>query len=381
MKTLFLIVAALASMLGAQVQAACAAPTKDSHIAVPGHPFSAIASADNCWLFVSIDDGEDQGAIAVLRNKDGVFALDHTFALKNNVYGEALSHDGKLLLVAANDDTAILDVAGLEQAGANPLLGLLHNGPHAGAVYTAVSLDDKLLFVSNERAQSISVFDLTKVRSDDSRGDALLGRVPTALAPIGLAFSPDGRWLYATSQAMSATANTSATCKAEQQGGHMHPPGVLLRIDVAKAASDPAHAVAAALPAGCNPVRVAISPSGKQLWVTARGDNTLLRFQADDGLAEAKHASVGSFPIGTSPVGVVVRPDGKQVWVALSNRFGKDSAGQLAGLVSGDNDASMKHLSAPAAGFPREVSFLPDGRTLVATLFDAKQVELILTPE
>jgi DNA-binding beta-propeller fold protein YncE len=348
---------------------------------VPGHPFSAIATADNCWLFVSIDSDKDDGAIAVLRNKDGLFALDHTFALKSNVYGESLSHDGTLLLVAANDDTAVLDVARLEQAEAHPLLGMLHNGAHAGAIYTAVSLDDKLLFVSNERAQSISVFDLAKARSNDSRDDALIGRIATAIAPVGLAFSPDGRWLYATSQSMPATAKTQATCKAEGQGGRVHPPGLLFRIDLAKAASDPAHAVAAALPAGCNPVRVAVSPSGKQLWVTARGDNSMLRFQADDWLGEARQARMDSFPIGTSPVGVAVRPDGKQVWVALSNRFGSDSAGQLAALVVGDDAAPMKRLSAPAPGFPREVGFLPDGRTLVATLFDAKQVQLILTPE
>jgi DNA-binding beta-propeller fold protein YncE len=163
----------------------------------------------------------------------------------------------------------------------------------------------------------------------------------------------------------------------------MHAPGLLLRIDVAKAMTDPAHAGVAALPAGCNPVRVAVSPSGKQIWVTARGDNALLRFQADDWVVGTTQASYTNFPIGSNPVGVVVRPDGKQVWAALSNRFGKDkdNAGRLAGLAIGASDSSMKLMSAPAAGFPREVTFLPDGRTLIATLFDAKQVEFIPTPD
>jgi DNA-binding beta-propeller fold protein YncE len=101
----------------------------------------------------------------------------------------------------------------------------------------------------------------------------------------------------------------------------------------------------------------------------------------DDWLAGSKRLVSRTFAIGTSPVGVAVRPDGKQVWVALSNRFGKDKAGELVGLADVTDESSTKLLSAPAAGFPREVAFLPDGKTVVATLFDANQIEVIPTPD
>lgn len=382
MKALFLIVGALASAFARAQAPSCTAPIKETHVAVPGHPFATVATADGCWLFVSIVADGNRGSVAVLRNHGGAFALDHVLALKGRGHGESLTIDGRVLLVAADDDTAVLDVAGLEHGDANPLLGMLHDGPNSGAIYTAVTPDDRLLFVSDENARRISVFDLARARSDGFRGEAPIGRIPTATAPVGLALSPDGRWLYSTNEVGPVNANLPVTCKPEKGSERMHQSGVLLRIDVDKIRADPGHAVVAALPAGCNPVRVAVSPSGKQLWVTARGDHTLLRFAADEWLAGSGKASDGSFPIGTSPVGVAVRPDGKQVWVALSNRFNSDRAGRLAGLAADvASGSSIELMSARAAGFPREVIFLPDGRTLVATLFDARQVEFLRTPD
>jgi DNA-binding beta-propeller fold protein YncE len=382
MKVSFLVIGFMALIVGARAEAAtCTAPTRGMTLAVEGRPFAAVASADSCWLFVSLDMGKDRGAVAVLHNQDGVFRVDHTVTLNDNVFGESLTHDGKVLVVAANENTAVLDVAGLERADGSPLLAILHNGPSAGAIYTAVSLDDKLLFVSDEGAKRISVFDLAQARSDNFQSKTSIGHIPTATSPVGLALSPDGRWLYATSQVGPASASFPATCQPENRNERMHPQGLLLRVEVSKVITDPKGSLVSALPAGCNPVRVAVSPSGKQVWVTARGDNTLLQFDTDEWLAGTQQSTFKSYPIGTSPVGVAVRPDDKQVWVALSNRFGKKSEGQVAGLAYGEDTSSMKLLTAAASGFPREVTFLPDGRTLVATLFDAKQVAFIPTPD
>jgi DNA-binding beta-propeller fold protein YncE len=361
---------------GKAVALTCPSPSQIVNVTVPGHPFAAVASPDNCWLFVSIKAGKDGGALAILRNKSGSFELDHVVALKSEAYGEALSSDGHTLAVAGGNDTAVLDVQRLERNDGSPFIGTLRSGSDAGAVYVAINRDDKLAFVSDEDAMRISVFDLSKLQSN---GQAPIGRIPMASSPVGLVLSPDGRWLYATSQKGPAT--MQSTCKPELQDGEMHPPGLLFKIDVSKAGTDPKHAVTAALPAGCNPVRVTASPDGKELWVTARGDNALLRFGIAAWAEGTGQASVGTFPIGASPVGVAVRQDGKQVWVALSNRFSKDAKGELAGLSNLENSTELKRMSTPADGFPREVSFLPDGRTLVATLFDAKQVEFVPTPD
>ncbi|HUA80037.1 MAG TPA: hypothetical protein VL997_06675 [Dyella sp.] len=379
MKAICFLVGVIALLATTQADASvCAAPSQATSVAVPGHPFSAIPAADNCWMFVSIVDGKGHGSVAVLRNKDGVFQLDHTVALKHPAFGASLSHDGRTLVVAGDDNTSLLDVTRLEQGDSNAVLGTLSDGSKAGAVYATISPGDKMLFVSDEYAKRISVFDFAKARNGRFDDSALIGRIPTAAFPVGLAFSPDGHWLYATSQ--RGPASMQSVCKPELPQGQMHPEGLLLRIDVAKASSDPAHAVVDALPAGCNPVRVAVSPSGKDLWVTARGGNALISINADDWVNGSKQAHVASLPIGPSPVGIAARQDGKQVWVALSNRFGSDKTGQLVGISDPDDAAQKKLVTLPAAGFPRELTFLSDGRTLVATLYDAQQVELVPTP-
>lgn len=372
-------VLALASVGHARAST-CAGAAEKIDVVVPGNPFMAVASADDCWVFVTLGIDGKRGAVAVLRNQDGRFVVDHTVELKGAGLGAALSHDGQVLAVAVDHGAEVLDVAGLEHGAASPLLGELSSGRDAGAVYTAISKDDRLLFVSDEDAHRISVFDLAKARSDGFDRHALIGHIPMANAPVGLALSGDGRWLYATSQNAPLTAHMGATCKSERGDGQMHAPGLLFRIDVDVSMKDPAHALVGAVPAGCNPVRVAVSPSGKQVWVAARGDNALLEFQADDLLSKSGNISRKTFPIGPSPVGVAVRPDGKQVWAALSNRFGKDGGGEIAGLADITDSKPDQRLSMSASGFPREVMFLADGRTMVVTLFRGKQVEFMTLP-
>ena len=357
----------------------CTAPASLAEVSVPGHPFAALPSHEDCWLFVSLVIRKGHGAVAVLRNQGGRFALDHVVALKGLSRGEALSHDGKMLAVAAGNGVALFDVAALEKGAAKRMLGSFRDGRRSAAISVAISPDDRLLVASDERANRISVFDLAKARSGGFASPKAMGHIPMAAAPVGLAFSSDGRWLYATSE-KAPLRSMAATCEPEQSDGRMHPEGLLFRIDVGLAVKEPQHAVVAVFPAGCNPVRVAVSPSGNQVWVTARGSDALLRFETDDLLARSHEAGYAKFAIGKSPVGLAVRPDGSQVWVALSHRFGKKGVGQLAGVALEANASSVKLTSAPAPGFPREIAFLHDGHTLVATLFAAKRVEFVRTP-
>jgi DNA-binding beta-propeller fold protein YncE len=380
MKTLALIACVLALPFVSKVDASsCPAPKVATNIAVSGHPFGVVATSDNCWMYVALSNGGGRGAVAVLHNQDGNFIVEHTVAMDGPNLGESMTHDGQTLLVTSGNNTTILSTAALQRGDTNAVLGKFHSGDDAGAVYAAVSPDDKLLFVSDEGAGRISVFDLAKARSDGFHDAEPIGRVPVAPFPVGLAFSPDGRWLYATSERAGLGSSMAATCTPEQGRGHVYPQGLLFRIDVKKASTDAKHAVAAVLPAGCSPVRVAVSPSGKQLWVTSRGDNAVLRFQTEEWLAQSTRATFRRFSVGASPVGIAIRPDGKQVWMALSNRFGNDSGGQLVGFADATDDVPSKRMTAPAAGFPREVIFLPDGNTLVATLFNASQVVVLPT--
>ncbi len=358
----------------------CDGPAKSETIDVPGHPFAVQSTHDGCWLFVTLDEGKSKGAIGVLRRVANRFVLDHEVSIDANLFGASLSHDDATLAVAAGDETIVMDTAALLRGDTNPIANRIRNGRKAGAIYTALTADDKLLFVSEEDEKRISVFDWQKARHDTSHVDPLIARIPTTTAPVGLALSADQHWLFATSEIGLPTAANSTTCEPEMRNGRRHAPGLLLVVDVRSVEGNASHSLLGGYPAGCNPVRVAGSPDGKAVWVTARGGNQLVRFQVADWTSE-KNVTSSTFTIGKNPVGLAVRPDGKQVWVALSDRFGNDADGKLAGLADAREQTPSTVFSAPAPGFPREIIFLPDGRTIVATLFDGKKIEVVNTPD
>lgn len=73
--------------------------------------------------------------------------------------------------------------------------------------------------------------------------------------------------------------------------------------------------------------------------------------------------------------------------VALSDRFamkqGVGNGRQFAGPIGTDNaaaSASVQTVSEPVSGFPRELVFLPDGRTLAVGLFKDNRIEFFTTP-
>lgn len=359
---------------------------KPAVTAVDGRPFAAIPSDDGCWLFVSLSDRRGRGSLAVLRNVQGSFLVARMVPLSDAAFGEALSPNGQMLAVTTRDGVDLLDTSRLEQSAADPLITRLRDSGGAGPVYDVISRDNRLLFVSDEFAHRISVFNLAAARDPHYRSDALIGHIPMASDPVGLAVSPDGRWLYATNEVARHTADFPDRCTTPVRGGEEHPVGLLLKIDVAKAAIEPRNSILTAIPAGCDPVRVAVSPSGQTLWVTARGDDALLRIAAGGLSAGKGQIETDSFHVGTEPVGVAIRPDDRQVWVALSARFESDKEGRVAAIDGADGadgldgKGTTKLMSAPAKGFPREVSFLPDGRTLVVTLFRARAIEFMRTP-
>lgn len=388
MKIALLVLLGLAGCLlhpAAAHAAACPAPPNGSGVSVPGKPFGMAVSRDGCWMFVSMLTGRQRGALAVLHDAGGSYSVARIVTLAGQGTGDTLTHDGRLLVVAEGNDVAVFDASALEQASGNALMGRLHDGYRPGMVYVLTSLDDRLLFVSDEDANAISVFDLAKWRADGFKRNPLVGRIPTGLAPVGLALSPDGKWLYSTSEVAPWRWGFQASCTPEIASERAHPQGFLLRIKVAMAARNPRASLAGGMQAGCNPVRVAAAPDGADVWVTARGSKTVLRIAAD-AFATKQQVRVASFDVGGGPVGIAVRPDGKQVWIALANRFGNTKYNpegrEIVGLLGIDTPGvdSVKAVSEPASAFPRELMFLPDGRTFAVGLFAAGRIEFFTTP-
>lgn len=352
-------------LLGVQVaRADCNKPAADAvtQVVVPGHPFSAIPTPDGCTLFVSLLD--KQSRIAVVARDNGALSLARVVPAEGAVAGMALSPDGRFLAAAADRKVLVFDAGKLAAGADDAMVASSAGDAHAGAIYAGFSRDGSLLFVANESGASLSVYSAAGLPG----ALKLLGQIPTGSAPVGLAFSPDGKILYSTSQA--GPPGWERKCTTE---GPAHPEGILLVIDVARAAADPQHAVLGGVAAGCNPVRVALSPDGATAYVTSRGANAIQVFDTTRLLNDPTHASRGTVAVGPSPVGVAAT-SGK-VFVTNSNRFGGGANQSVSVLDAAKPDAPQSGI--PAGGFPRELMVTADGKTLLITNYTSGSVELV----
>jgi DNA-binding beta-propeller fold protein YncE len=347
-------------------RADCNQPASDAvtHVALTGHPFSAIPSADGCTIFVSLTAAKDSHVV-VLKRDNGVVTPLHDIPAEGQLTGMALSPDGHVLAAANGAGATLFDTAKLIAGADKPALGYLNDRPGAGSIYTAFTPDQHLLFVSDERAQALTVYDFAGIFA--GRGVKPVGEIRTGDAPVGLALSPDGKRLYSTSEVASPSGGCS------ENGGRNHGEGVLLVIDVARAATDPSAAVLSRVSAGCSPVRVALSPDGGTVYVTARGQNALLAFDAAKLLDDRDHAQIAKIAVGSSPVGVAVAKD--KLFVTNSNRFG-GGANQSVSVLNA-RKLSAAQASIPAGGFPRELNLTADGNTLLVTNFASGTLELV----
>jgi DNA-binding beta-propeller fold protein YncE len=359
------------------------------YVDVPGHPFGAVPTADGCWIFVSMPPVErgSRGGIGVLRRTGGKASLMRFLDDDDAPLGMALTHDGKLLIVANNTNVVFLDVESAVSGNGNPVAGTISEPGRANpsSVYVNVTKDDRFLFVSDEGASSIAVIDLDKARLAKFADGAIIGKIPVGNAPIALTFSPDERYLYSTSEIVPGSFGWRLACKPEGEDPATakieRPEGAVMVIDVEKAKRDPVHSVVAAAPAGCSPVRLQLSPAGDRAYVSVRNSNALLVFDTAKLRSDPVQARIATVPVGTAPVGVAVSADGGRVFVTNSNRFfaGSSDSQTLTVIDATKVSAGAAAIlgSVPAGGFPRELKLTNDGRTLLVTNFNSKSLELL----
>jgi DNA-binding beta-propeller fold protein YncE len=339
-------------------------------------------SKDSCWLFVSLTGRGENSGIAVLKRSAGKVELVRVVPLPSGPTGITVTHDGKLLIAAATTAAVFLDVQKMIEGAANPVAGSISGG--RGSIYANTTPDDALLFVAEENGQAITVIDLERARRDGYKTDDVIGKIPVALAPIALTFSPDAKWLYTTSQVAMADWNWPKACKPEGMPVPdtviTDPEGAVIVVDVARARTDPEHAAVARVPAGCSPVRMSISPKGDRIYVTARNSNAVLEFDTAKLVSDGEHAMVGIAPVGVAPVPVMVVDQGKKIVAGNSNRFAGGDAPQS--LVVLDAAKISQGLAAvmgiiPAGSFPREMAVSSDGRTLFLTNFGSSSLQVL----
>ena len=341
--------------------------------ALPGSPFASVATHSGHWIFVSLQSSTAQdNGIAVLLQEGPSLKLAHIIPLPGTPAGLVFTSNEQFLIIADGNGVAVLDAARAEAGMSDALLPLISYGTNPGTVEVAVSRDNRYIFATDEAGQDMSVIDFQQVRTRRVSSPATIGRVPLDLAPVGLALSPDNRFLYVTTQ-FSTQDVLKLRSKAASQL-----PGTLSVVDVARAEHDPSHAVVGRVLAGCTPVRVALSASGDLAWVTARGSNALLAFNTSQILKDPAHALVASLAVGPAPVGLALIRQDAEIIVADSNRFAGSRSPQTLTVID-VKQALAGHpalLGAITVGsFPRELTL--DGQTLLVTNYTSATLSLI----
>jgi len=358
------------------------APSPSVTLPLPAAPFMVVPSKDGCWVFVSLTGRGENSGIAVLKRSGGKIELVRVVPFPSSPTGITLTHDGQLLIGAATTLTVIADVRKMTEGAPDAVAGSIGGG--RGSIYANTTDDDRLLFVAEENGQSITVIDLERARRNGYAPDAVIGKVPVGLAPIALTLSPDNKWLYTTSQLALPDWNWPKACKPEgapvPDSVITNPEGAVIVIDVRRAKTDPAHAVAARVPAGCSPVRMTSSPKGDRIYVSARNSNAVLEFDTAKLVSDGAHAMVGIAPVGDAPVPVMTVDKGRRLIVGNSNRFaGRGGPQSLTVLDTAKISQGLAAVQGivPAGSFPREMAVSSDQRTLFLTNFGSNSLQVL----
>ena len=368
----------------------CNLPTPEAVVYVDlPIPWDAIPSSDGCLVFASVSS---PNGVAVLRRARGAVTLQRIiptggsgWGTGGSVWGMVLTHDGQLLLAVGEGRVVFVDVPRAISGKGDPILGEMVYDRSAESVLVNVTADDRYAFVSDERRQRITVIDLVKARGSQFSTASLVGSIPLGMSPVAVTLSPDNRFLYATSQQALRSSGWPDECKAQgpdpKLSNFFTAQGAVHVIDVGRATSDPLHAVIATAPAGCAPVRVALSPKGDFVYVTARHSDLLLVFDAQKLRTDPQHARVATIPVGVRPVGVAVADSGRLIVVANSNDLlGGPTDRQSVTVIDAarvSEGAAAVLGSVPAGAAPRNVHVTSDGRTVLLTNNNSNTLQLI----
>jgi hypothetical protein len=363
---------------------------------VPGPPFGVVTTPDGRYAFVDLLDGRVlvysvTGRVPRMVRSIRVpspghepqlgSAVRHTIRLPGQAVGSSLTRDGRLLLVADGDGAAVISVARAESGVPDPVLGTLSPPTSmasgaSGAIETASSANGQYVFVSLEYGNpdgEVSVYDIGSDQAPRFASSDYVGSIPLGEAVVGSALSPNGLYLYVTSEA-GARAGHGAD-------GDDGDDGTLSVINV-KAAESTAtdRAVMATVPAMLQPVRVAVSPTGSVVWVTARASNRVLAFSAQKLVSDAHDALIAQVKVGTAPVGIAVFDHGDRLIVADSDRF--DARGAHSALTIINTRAALNYHDAViatlrAGRFPREIAIERNGQTALVSDFASNQLETV----
>jgi DNA-binding beta-propeller fold protein YncE/tRNA A-37 threonylcarbamoyl transferase component Bud32 len=331
-----------------------------SQVTVGGHPFDTVA-APGGFAFVSLGGN----GLAVMKTSGFTPTLVQTVPV-NNGQGMALTHNHKYLLVTSATGLTVFGVSDLERGLTSPL-GTLSSPGAQHPVEVAVSPDDRFAFVSIQSSNQVAIFSLASALATGFSSSGLVGDISMrGKDPVGIAASPDGKYVYVASGLNTPASNSAG--------------GTLTVLNMHTAETHPSSSVLKVVPAGCGPARVITSADGRDVWVTAGGANALEGFSAARLVSDPAHALIASVAVGQIPLGLVMVDNGSRIVVANSDR--DRLGGSLPSLAVIDVAKALAGKPAllgliTAGQTPRQFSLEPNGKTLLVTNTGSGQVEAV----
>jgi autotransporter-associated beta strand protein/YVTN family beta-propeller protein len=202
----------------------------------------------------------------------------------------------------------------------------------------AVTPDGRYVYITNNGSNTVSVIDAVT--------DRVVGSVSVPAGPIGVAVTPDGKYAFVTSSVFFTFTGHTVSVINTATNTLVGPP----------------------ISVGSGPIGVAFTPDGKFSYVANFNDGTASVINT-----ATRTVVVPSIPLGSptgSPVGVAVTPDGKFVYVANVN----------ASTVSVISTATNTVVSSiPVGNGALGVAVTPNGKFVYVGNVNGKTVSVIST--
>lgn len=379
-----------------------------------GNPTSAVATRDGRYVFVSVtnvDQPNFSGPDAVAGGRkdavSGIQVFRHVRSKGNHselqpvtfvrtgstgANGLLLLAGERTLVVGVGDEgVAFLDARDLIHGKAIPRFA--HQTQGAGTFDVVAAPHGQFVFSSNEygvvngQRGSVGIVATHIDRQGRVTNPETLGQIAVGDVVPSLSISPDGTRLYVASElirpqdahsiAGASNPRLSKTDCVQRRGTPPRPNGYVSVIDAHRAAALKDDAVLTRIAAGCSPVRLTETADARALFVSARGDDSILSFDTLLLERDPEHAFLRSVSLGgAAPVGIRLFSKDHFLAVANSNRFA-DANGSLAILdVTGDPATAVPRVLS-AGGFPRNLSLSADGSILYLTNYTSRSLEVI----
>jgi DNA-binding beta-propeller fold protein YncE len=245
--------------------------------------------------------------------------------------------------------------------GSGAVMGALSAGPaRLQSVEVSISPDSHFAFMTLQDSDNMVVFNLQKAIAGGYGQAGFVGFIGVGSSPVGIAQSPDGKYLYVTSETQA---------------------GRLVVVNMHLAETDSMDAVVDSAAVGAAPARVIVSADGSVIWVTDRDSNALVALSADKLLRTPSHSIIARVSVGENPVGLAFVKDGTEIVVADADLLGKPGENNLAVISTGKALAGEDHPALlgfiPAGSTPRELTVAPDGKTLLSTDNSSGQLQAV----